>query len=281
MPQTETPNQALVLPNDLKQEIHIKAVTKACSSAADLQMSELMNPRVDHRIKHLVNDHGHKAVLVKRIHELSFFMGLKEPMESEMVQLHISFLEMNFPEMSWKQILQAFMLAAAGKLEANPQHYGVFSPQYVGSILSTYQTRSNKLRVRIREIETKLKYEELNKMRAQSFDWVAQNEQNLLREFQSWKTLQSQQKKYSDSMAGIDVWLLEGMIAVLPKTLRTAQMCKDFGWTYPVKGGDEADLIQFADSLFLKIDTMYSDVSGDVSDIDKVGMFYERYVIRE
>ena len=131
------PNQALVLHNKVKQEIRQKAVSKACRNSADVQMSELMNPRTDHRIKHLVADPNMRKTLVKRIHELSFFMGLKEPMEQEMISLHISFLEMNFPEMSWKQILQAFMLAAAGKLEANPQHYGVFSPQYVGSILST------------------------------------------------------------------------------------------------------------------------------------------------
>jgi hypothetical protein len=275
------PNQALVLPNNLKQEIRKKAVQKACSSSADVQMSELMNPRIDHRIKHLVNDPKHRGLLVKRIHELSFFMGLKEPMESEMVQLHISFLEMNFPEMSWKQILQAFMLAAAGKLEANPQHYGVFSPQYVGSILSTYQTRSNKLRVRIREIETKFKYDELNRMKAQSFDWVAQNEQNLLREFQSWQSSKLEGKKYSESLASIDIWLLEGMFAVLPKTMDVEKMCKEFNWTYPTKGGDESDLVEFAQSLFLKINVFFSDVAGDVSDVDKVGMFYERYVIKD
>lgn len=67
------------------------------------------------------------------------FLGIKEVPDQEDMKMILFFMKKNFGELTLDEIVNAFNLAVARKLDVDPNHYQNFSPLYVSGILNAYK----------------------------------------------------------------------------------------------------------------------------------------------
>lgn len=84
------------------------------------------------------------------------FLGIKEAPDKEEMKLILFFIKQHFAELTLDEIVNAFNLAVARKLDIDPNHYQNFSSLYVGGILNAYKEHRGKHIVSYRqEVERK------------------------------------------------------------------------------------------------------------------------------
>lgn len=67
------------------------------------------------------------------------FLGIKEVPDQEDMKMNLFFMKKNFGELTLDEIINAFNLAVAHKLNVDPNHYQNFSPLYISGILKAYK----------------------------------------------------------------------------------------------------------------------------------------------
>jgi hypothetical protein len=67
------------------------------------------------------------------------FLGIKEVPDQEDMKMNLFFMKKNFGELTLDEIVNAFNLAVARKLNVDPNHYQNFSPLYISGILTAYK----------------------------------------------------------------------------------------------------------------------------------------------
>lgn len=108
--------------------------------------------------------------ICKLINKASYFMGLREPLENEVLYMQANFLKRNFPNFNSATFTSAFNLAAAQKLNCDTEFYGNWTPHYMARILSAYENRAREVEIRARRTRAKIQEEQELKMRAEMFD---------------------------------------------------------------------------------------------------------------
>jgi len=239
-----------------EENIHALAVKQACRDSGDHKLLQFAYSHPSERLGQLLLDPQQSKEVSKKLHQLSYFMGLKEPVEKEMMDMHLTFLEMNFPNMTLAQVEHAFMLAAAGALNADATHYGVWSPQYVGKILSEYRLRANKLKVRVREISNKHHLDAVSKKRAESFDMVEVTKQNLINEFDGWRERGLKEERGWSDLSAVQLWVLRNLMNSIHHVIDLGKLEAKWGMVRPqmknnLKGDDP--IFEFCEDLFMKI----------------------------
>jgi hypothetical protein len=67
------------------------------------------------------------------------FLGIKEVPDQEDMKMILFFMKKNYGDLTLDEIVNAFNLAVAHKLNVDPNHYQNFSPLYVSGILNAYK----------------------------------------------------------------------------------------------------------------------------------------------
>lgn len=255
-PQTAIAFKETGLTKKEEENIHALSVKQACKDVGDRKLLQYAYSNPNERLGHLLVDSEQSKVVAKKLHQLSYFMGLREPVEKEMMDMHLTFLEMNFSDMTLAQVEHAFMLAAAGTLDADANHYGMWSPQYVGKILREYRTRSNKLKVRVREIANKHHLDAVSKKRAESFDIVEATKQNLINEFDSWRERVLKDEIGWSDLSSIQLWVLKNLMNNIHHIIDLKKIEEKWGMARPVVKNslkDDDPIFEFCEDLFKKI----------------------------
>lgn len=86
-------------------------------------------------------DEEKKKLLAKRLVQLSFFAGIKEPPSLEELVMIVQFLCRQFPKCTMKKLDDSFMKVVAGEI-GEIEHYQQFSPQYVAKVIRCYEQYS-------------------------------------------------------------------------------------------------------------------------------------------
>ena len=88
------------------------------------------------------------------------FLGIKEVPDQEDMKMILFFMKKNYGELTLDEIVNAFNLAVAHKLNVDPNHYQNFSPLYVSGILNAYKeyktTHWSEYNIKLDEHEAKL-----------------------------------------------------------------------------------------------------------------------------
>lgn len=91
------------------------------------------------------------------------FLGIKEAPDKEEMKLILFFIKQHFAEFTLDEIVNAFNLAVARKLDIDPNHYQNFSSLYVGGILNAYKEHRGKHIVSYRQEVEKIEREAQDK----------------------------------------------------------------------------------------------------------------------
>ena len=67
------------------------------------------------------------------------FLGIKEVPDKEDMKMILFFMKKEFGDLTLDEVVNAFNLGVARKLDIDPNHYQNFSPLYVGGILNAYK----------------------------------------------------------------------------------------------------------------------------------------------
>ena len=67
------------------------------------------------------------------------FLGIKEVPDREDMKMILFFMKKEFGDLTLDEVVNAFNLGVARKLDIDPNHYQNFSPLYVGGILNAYK----------------------------------------------------------------------------------------------------------------------------------------------
>jgi hypothetical protein len=111
-----------------------------------------------------------KKELAKLLIRLSFFVGIKEPLENENLVMLVKFLIMQFPNFSNEELNQAFMLAISSDNTAIAEHFQNFSPIYISKIIKWYISEQQKIIAEYYRGLQKLQYEREEEERRKNFD---------------------------------------------------------------------------------------------------------------
>ena len=94
-----------------------------------------------------ISDFGNNEFKELEVHlqRWSKFLGVKEPLDSEIAPMLVIFLNEQFGSLSVKEITNAIMLGLKGELDnVNMTHYDVFSSVYLSQILKAYLKKRKK-----------------------------------------------------------------------------------------------------------------------------------------
>jgi hypothetical protein len=116
-------------------------------------------------------DNERKKELAKKLVQLSFFVGIKEPLTIDELKMSVGFLCQQFPNITMKKIEDAFMKVSAGEL-GFIEHFQQFSPTYVAKVIRAYETQSKAALSKYMKHLEKHEAEEESKKKAQSYDPV-------------------------------------------------------------------------------------------------------------
>lgn len=94
------------------------------------------------KIRDLGEEGWHKVYVV--LLKWCKFLGIKEAPDKEEMTLILFFIKQHFAEFTLDEIVNAFNLAVARKLNIDPNHYQNFSSLYVGGILNAYKEHRGK-----------------------------------------------------------------------------------------------------------------------------------------
>lgn len=114
-------------------------------------------------------DNERKKDLAKKLVQLSFFVGIKEPLTIDELKMSVGFLCQQFPNLTMKKIEDAFMKVSSGEL-GFIEHFQQFSPTYVSKVIRAYETQSKAALSKYMKHLEKYEAEEESKRKAKSYD---------------------------------------------------------------------------------------------------------------
>jgi hypothetical protein len=108
-----------------------------------------------------------KKSLAIQLNRLSFFVGIKEPIETEQLKMLTNYLVNSFPSFTREELNDAVMKSCSGELGETIEHYQNFSPVYLGKIINLYSQHCIRARTKYieecRKSELQKKKDELEK----------------------------------------------------------------------------------------------------------------------
>jgi hypothetical protein len=116
-------------------------------------------------------DEEKKKTLAKKIVQLSFFVGIKEPPSIEELKLIVHFLCTKFPMCTLIKLEDSFMRACAGEF-GEIEHFQNFSPQYISKIIRAYEAVSKLAIQKYRRKKESEELEKQNKEKAEKYNPV-------------------------------------------------------------------------------------------------------------
>jgi hypothetical protein len=124
--------------------------------------------------------------------QLSYFVGIKEPLSIDTLKLIVNFLCTQFPNFNKDELIEAFNLSCSGKL-GDFEHFQNFSPIYIGKIINSYLTYSIQAKKKYNEEIRKLESVELTNQREKEYDRYKGAMQSLVLEYNTY--LKSRKKR--------------------------------------------------------------------------------------
>jgi len=99
-----------------------------------------------HRTKKKFRDFQEEEtpVIAKRINQIAFTCGVREPIDDMECMFLAQFLKKEFRDFSLTEIEEACEKYAAGKLEFTESHFQAFTKDFIAKILKSYRTYRNK-----------------------------------------------------------------------------------------------------------------------------------------
>lgn len=117
-------------------------------------------------------DEEKKKTLAKKLVQLSFFVGIKEPPSIEELKLLVHFLCTKFPMCTLVKLEDSFMRACAGEF-GEIEHYQNLSPQYVSKIIRSYEGVSKLAIQKYRKKKESEELEKINSEKAKQYNPIA------------------------------------------------------------------------------------------------------------
>lgn len=111
-----------------------------------------------------------KKELAKLLIRLSFFVGIKEPIENDNLVMLVKFLIMQFPNFSNEELNQAFMMSISSDNSEIAEHYQNYSPIYISKIIKWYINEQQKIVAEYYRGVQKLQEEKQDEERKKKYD---------------------------------------------------------------------------------------------------------------
>lgn len=137
-------------------------------------------------------DNTKKQELAKLLVQLSYFVGIKEPVSIESLKLIVNFLCTQFPNFNKDELIEAFNLACSGKL-GDFEHFQNFSPIYIGKIINSYLAYCINTKRKFNESVSQLKRDEEVLEKEKQYDRFEGAMQSLVLEYNTY--LKSRKKR--------------------------------------------------------------------------------------
>jgi hypothetical protein len=187
------------------------------------------------------------ALMINRV---SYFLGLREPLEKGALRLQAEFLQANFPDETPSTFHHAFQLAAAQKLNCKTDFFGVWTPQYMGRILNAYKAWMGDVEIKVRQAEQQLYDEREVKIKSEMFDMQVALSKMICDAHNEWQTIHAEKKP---EYGWVFIWQLRHIAETIKKyTLLNPDIILGEPWK---KNNDESTV-----ELFRRI---FSDVNPD------------------
>lgn len=151
------------------------------------------------------------ALLVNRV---SYFLGLREPLEKGVLRLQAEFLANNFPTETESTFRHAFELAAAQQLDCETEFFGVWTPQYMGRVLNAYKSRRGQLEIKVRHAEDRLRAENEVKVRSEMFDMQVALSKMIFDAHNEWQIIHAEK---NPQYGWVFIWQLRHIAETLRK----------------------------------------------------------------
>lgn len=137
-------------------------------------------------------DNTNKQDLAKTLVQLSYFVGIKEPLSIDSLKLIVNFLCSQFPNFNKDELVEAFNLSCSGKL-GDFEHFQNFSPIYIGKVINSYLAYSIDAKRKYNQIVSQLKREEEILEKEKVYDKFKGAMQSLVLEYNTY--LKSKKKR--------------------------------------------------------------------------------------
>jgi len=104
-----------------------------------------------------IHEHSQDDGLVVVLTMWRNYIGVKEPLTIEEIQMNTTHIKSNYPDFTLEMINLAIKYSLTGLLNVDIKPYGAFSPLYISTILNQYRDYSNTIKNKIND---KLKRDE-------------------------------------------------------------------------------------------------------------------------
>jgi hypothetical protein len=130
-------------------------------------------------------DNTNKQDLAKTLVQLSYFVGIKEPVSIESLKLIVNFLCSQFPHFNKDELIEAFNLSCSGKL-GDFEHFQNFSPIYIGKIINSYLAYSIDAKRKYNQSISQLRRDEESLEKEKEYDKFKGAIQSLVLEYNTY-----------------------------------------------------------------------------------------------
>jgi hypothetical protein len=138
-------------------------------------------------------DNTNKQDLAKTLIQLSYFVGIKEPLSIESLKLIVNFLCSQFPNFNKDELIESFNLSCSGKL-GDFEHFQNFSPIYIGKIINSYLAYSVGAKKKYNQSVLELQRQEADLEKEKSYDRYDGVKQSLTLEYQTFLKMQERKE---------------------------------------------------------------------------------------
>lgn len=139
-----------------------------------------------------------KKSLAIQLNRLSFFVGIKEPIETEQLKMLTNYLVNSFPSFTREELNDAVMKSCSGELGETIEHYQNFSPVYLGKIINLYTQHCVRARTKYLEQTRKIEQQKIKDELERNYDPKKGFKEMLVLEYQRY-SLGLYDKKDQDS----------------------------------------------------------------------------------
>lgn len=150
------------------------------------------------------------ALLINRV---SYFLGLREPLDKTVLKLQAEFLKSNFQTITPSVFKHAFELASAQELNVETEFFGNWTPQYMGRILNAYKQKMGEVEIKVRQATEKITAEKEVYLKAEMFDMKIALSEMLFNAYVEWKDL----PKDKSGLSWVYLWQLRHIGECLDK----------------------------------------------------------------
>lgn len=151
-----------------------------------------------------------KKSLAIQLNRLSFFVGIKEPIETEQLKMLTNYLVNSFPNFTREELNDAVMKSCSGELGETIEHYQNFSPVYLGKIINLYTQHCVRARTKYLDESRKIEQQKVKDELERNYDPKKGFTEMLVLEYQRY-TLGLYEKKDQDTF--ID-WSVKSVLRV-------------------------------------------------------------------